>query len=95
MKSGLLVNAGLVLILGACSMSNDGTGVQTRVASLAIPEGVAQIAAPNQDLTTARLLPEDGCYWYLHAGPVETTLLPLRNTEGRPICSASSPSTSV
>ena len=33
-------------------------------------------------------LPEDGCYWYEHVGPVETTMLPLRTAEGRPICTA-------
>ena len=51
-----------------------------------LPDVVVAIAAPNQDLQTARLRPEDGCYWYLHAGPVETTLIPLRTAEDRPIC---------
>ena len=51
-----------------------------------VPEDVRAIAAPYQDLSTARLREADGCYWYRHAGPVETTLLPLRTTEGRPIC---------
>lgn len=51
-----------------------------------LPEDIAALAAPNQNLSTARLLPEDGCYWYSHQGPVETTLLPLRTREGRPIC---------
>lgn len=53
-----------------------------------LPEEVVAVAAPWQDLTTARLMPEDGCYWYQHQGPVETTLLPLRTPEGRPICAA-------
>lgn len=53
-----------------------------------LPEEVVAVAAPWQDLTTARLMPEDGCYWYQHAGPVETTMLPLRTPEGRPICAA-------
>jgi hypothetical protein len=53
-----------------------------------IPEQVAALAAPYQDVSTARLLPRDGCYWYLHEGPVETTLLPLRTIDGRPICAA-------
>ena len=53
-----------------------------------IPEQVAVLAAPYQDVSTARLLPRDGCYWYLHQGPVETTLLPLRTIDGRPICAA-------
>ncbi|MGS4943941.1 hypothetical protein ACVDG3_00550 [Meridianimarinicoccus sp. RP-17] len=44
------------------------------------------VAAPYQDLQSVRLLPEDGCYWYRHVGPVETTLLPLRTATGQPIC---------
>lgn len=51
-----------------------------------LPDEVVAMAAPNQDLASARVLPEDGCYWYNHKGPVETTLLPLRTTSGRPIC---------
>lgn len=71
------------LALGACAQT--GTGANTSVIRN-LPEGVVAIAAPNQDLTSVRILPDDGCYWYQHAGPVETTLLPLRNVEGRPIC---------
>lgn len=51
-----------------------------------VPDSVAEIAAPFQDLTTARLRDEDGCYWYTHRGPVETTELPLRTQNGSPIC---------
>lgn len=51
-----------------------------------VPESVSSIAAPYQDLTTARVRPEDGCYWYSHLGPVETTELPLRTANGSPIC---------
>ncbi|WP_299285516.1 hypothetical protein [uncultured Tateyamaria sp.] len=51
-----------------------------------LPEGVVDIAAPGQNLNQVRLLPEDGCYWYLHRGPVESTLLPLRTRTGAPIC---------
>ena len=50
-----------------------------------VPEGVLLAAAPFQDLTAIQLR-EDGCYWYRHIGPVETTLLPLLTREGRPIC---------
>jgi predicted small secreted protein len=56
--------------------------------SAAISEQVAALAAPYQDVSTARILPSDGCYWYLHEGPVEATLLPLRTAAGRPICTA-------
>lgn len=51
-----------------------------------LPEEVVALAAPNQDLQTARLLEEDGCYWYEHDGPVERTLLPLMSKRGRHIC---------
>ena len=51
-----------------------------------LPEGVALIAAPYQNLQEVILKPEDGCYWYRHVGPVETTMLPLRSVRGRPIC---------
>ena len=51
-----------------------------------LPEGVLAIAAPYQDLQAVRINPVDGCYVYRHVGPVETTFLPLRTTEGRPIC---------
>ena len=53
-----------------------------------LPEEVVAVAAPWQNLATARLLPEDNCYWYEHDGQVERTLLPLRTPEGRPICAA-------
>jgi hypothetical protein len=74
-----------LLALSACepvptSGGPAGTGVIT------VPESVAAIAAPFQDLTTARVRADDGCYWYTHQGPVETTELPLRTTSGNPIC---------
>jgi hypothetical protein len=76
----------LVTFAGACvdstatsDSSDPGTPVQ-------LPEAAMEIAAPHQDLTAVRIMPEDGCYWYRHIGPVETTYLPLRTKEGRPIC---------
>lgn len=73
-----------LLALAACEPvptgSSSGAGLVT------VPESVASIAAPFQDLTTARVRAEDGCYWYTHQGPVETTELPLRTTNGSPIC---------
>lgn len=70
--------------LGACT----APGAAPVQGPGAVPEAVALVAAPWQDLSTARLMPEDGCYWYEHDGPVERTLLPLRTPEGRPICMA-------
>jgi hypothetical protein len=68
----------LVLALSACE--------ETATLTTGAPEAVAAIAAPNQNLATAQLRPEDNCYWYSHVGPVETTLLPVRDVQGRPIC---------
>ncbi len=53
-----------------------------------LPPEVLAIVAPGQDLSTARLRPEDNCFWYVHRGPVETTMLPLRSLNGRTICLA-------
>jgi uncharacterized protein YcfL len=82
-------NAAIVatmLILAGCSSSTSVSGnAATRVGN--VPDAVVDLAAPGQNLASARLLPEDGCYWYEHSGPVETTLLPLRTTAGNPICS--------
>lgn len=46
-----------------------------------VPPQVVLLAAPYQNLQEVILKPEDGCYWYRHVGPVETTMLPLRTTE--------------
>lgn len=75
---GFILVAGLVL--GACTAPGGTVGN--------VPEAVATLAGPNQNLATARVLPEDGCYWYMHNGRVETTLLPLRTASGNPICVA-------
>ena len=85
LRNGQIIAA--ILILAGCTVptpevrnpSNKGVNV---------PEAVAALAAPDQDLTSAQLLPEDGCYWYEHSGPVETTLVPLRAVGGSPICTA-------
>ncbi len=44
------------------------------------------LADPKQDLNAVKVDPVDGCLVYRHVGPVETTFLPLRSREGRPIC---------
>ena len=53
-----------------------------------LPEEILAIAAPYQDLTAVMINPSDNCYVYRHVGVVETTLLPLRTVDGRPICIA-------
>ena len=72
-------------LTAACNATATGPDGEARFLA-EVPEGVLEIAAPWQDLTAVVLRPEDGCYWYEHTGPVETTLLPLRTREGRPIC---------
>lgn len=81
-KQGLQLVATTLLVAG-CSVPAAETD---RYEIGNVPEQVVAIAAPGQDLSSARLVPEDGCYWYTHEGPVETTLVPLRTVGGRPIC---------
>lgn len=80
----ILISA--LLALGACTVETMEAQNPQSGAPADVPEQVRMLAAPYQDLTTIRLMPEDGCYWYQHVGPVETTMLPLRSVEGRPIC---------
>lgn len=78
-----LTGALCLMGLAACEPMPGATEAGTPVA---VPESVSSIAAPNQDLSTARIRMSDGCYWYTHEGPVETTELPLRTPGGNPIC---------
>ena len=72
------------LALTACTEPGTGTGPEAGFVQT-LPETVIAMAGPNQDLTAVRVEP-DGCLWYRHKGVVETTMLPLRTGEGRPIC---------
>ncbi|MGX0978099.1 hypothetical protein ACSSVY_003839 [Roseovarius sp. MBR-51] len=74
------------LALAGCAVPSKEDNDPFRIGN--VPESVAALAAPDQDLITARLRPEDNCYWYAHSGPVETTLVPLRSAGGNPICVA-------
>lgn len=86
-KSGTAIYVSIALLaLGACEAPTDRAADQPRGFISDVPEQVVALAAPYQDLQAVRLRPEDGCYWYRHVGPVETTLLPLRTVDGRPIC---------
>ena len=51
-----------------------------------IRDQIVARAAPNQDIATARLRPDDNCFWVRYVGPVETTELPLLTKEGRHLC---------
>lgn len=79
--------AGPFVLLGLAACEPMPTiGGTPGAARVTVPDSVSSIAATHQDLTTARLRAEDGCYWYTHRGPVETTELPLRTVNGNPIC---------
>ncbi|WP_334151723.1 hypothetical protein [Hyphomicrobium sp.] len=86
LKQKMMVAVALSLTAG-CAVQPTGPGDAADQRGN-VPEAVIAMAAPDQDVTTARLVPEDGCYWYKHSGPVETTLLPLRTANGNPICVA-------
>ena len=81
-RSAIFILLGVAL--GACSETISNS--QGSCALPPVPEQIVALAASNQDLATARLRPEDNCYWYMHSGPVEDTLLPLRTSGGNPIC---------
>ena len=75
----------LALLVSGCALAPRDPGAAQASADNVFAQVVA-MAAPDQDVASARLLPEDNCYWYEHRGPVETTLLPLRTRNGNPIC---------
>lgn len=79
-----LASPAIFLGLSACEPVPTAGGGASR--AVTVPDSVSSIAAPYQDLSTARIRAEDGCFWYVHRGPVETTELPLRTIEGNPIC---------
>lgn len=81
-----LVSPLILLGLAACEPVPTSSGTAGASRAVTVPDSVAAIAAPYQDLTTARIRSDDGCYWYTHRGPVETTELPLRTDNGSPIC---------
>lgn len=88
MQKRTVVIATILLLTAGCAMQPSETGgTANQIGN--IPANVVALADPNQDISTARLLPEDGCFWYEHRGPVETTLVPLRSPEGNPICATS------
>lgn len=76
----------MLAVIAGCATTGPIPGGEESGAPVNLPDNVIAMAAPSQDLSTVRIMPEDGCYWYRHVGPVETTYLPLRTTEGRPIC---------
>jgi len=81
---------GAVLALSACVSPEGGAAVAVdpnlRPVAAVTTDALRAKADPQQDLSDVRIDGRDGCLVYRYAGPVETTYLPLRNTEGRPIC---------
>ena len=75
-----------LLALGACATPRlEAADLEPGISEDAMMR-LSAMAAPYQDLRSVELRSEDGCYWYRHVGPVETTMLPLRTTEGSAIC---------
>lgn len=85
MKLRPLIILAVVLFNAGCGNMTARTAT-TETGSESLPPELIALAAPGQDVASARLLSEDNCYWYEHRGQVETTLLPLTTPEGRPIC---------
>jgi hypothetical protein len=76
---------GAALLLSACVSSTPPENASPFMEEL--PEGLAEVADPSQNLGAVLILPEDNCYWYQHTNAVESTYLPLLTRDGRPICS--------
>jgi hypothetical protein len=86
MKFRVWIMMGATAALAACTDVPGSNGNPSSPYIQELPEGVLAIAAPYQDLTAVKIQQSDGCYVYRHVGPVETTFLPLRASNGRPIC---------
>lgn len=83
--TGLILICALPL-LAACQDINGATSSAPNQFIGEVPESVMSIAAGGQNLAALQIDPVDGCYTYQHVGPVESTMLPLRAKNGRPIC---------
>ncbi|MFX0546717.1 hypothetical protein ACEWPL_014330 [Roseovarius sp. S1116L3] len=86
MKKTVWMPVAALALLAACDDmgATGGNGAANGLSQA--PENVVALAAPYQNLSATKLDPASGCFVYRHVGPVETTLLPLRTPDGRPIC---------
>lgn len=84
MRIGYVVAPLVLVLVAGCAPTNSADSAAAAPPPAA-PEAVLALAAPFQDLSSVQLR-DDGCYWYRHSGPVETTFLPLLTRDGRPIC---------
>ncbi|CAM4045871.1 hypothetical protein [Palleronia rufa] len=80
-----MIFTGLLALAACAGPPMDSTEPEPAIAEEVLIQ-LSALAAPYQDLQSVQLRPQDGCYWYSHSGPVETTMLPLRTVDGRPIC---------
>ena len=76
----------ILAVLGTAACTSGDRFIQD------LPKEVVALAAPNQNLQAVKFDEDDGCYWYRHDGPVETTMLPLRSKRGRHICTTAAKS---
>lgn len=86
MNKLIIAFGGAAFALSGCVETTTANGAGSIQFISEVPESVLSIAASGQDLTALQIDPVDGCYTYRHIGPVETTMLPLRAKNGRPIC---------
>ncbi|MEL6465246.1 MAG: hypothetical protein AAFQ58_09780 [Pseudomonadota bacterium] len=85
MRRPATVLAAAAVTLAACDETTQSNGAGGPFIT-PLPERIVALADPRQDLTAVKVDPADGCLVYRYVGPVETTFLPLRSKEGRPIC---------
>jgi hypothetical protein len=91
MRFGYLAALGVIL-LGGCSFipafptnTASNTDPDAPRGSISHYPNAAIMARPEQNLRGAQL-EEDGCFWTLHEGPVETTRIPLVTNDSEMIC---------
>ena len=65
-KRNMMVLPKLMLAAGCAISPSDSSDTANAIGN--VPESVVAMAAPDQDVSTARLRPGDGCYWYEHNG---------------------------
>lgn len=76
----------IMLVLGACAVPVADTADAKAEIPAEVITQLTAMAAPHQDMQSVEFQPEDGCYWYRHVGPVETTMIPLLTEDGRQLC---------
>lgn len=71
---------GLGLLAGC---ANTGITPTTRAD---VPQAVWEHIPANTPVDSIRQGSQDGCYWYMHHGPLESILIPVRDDESVPVC---------